>query len=64
MVSQVQWNQLEQLIFLLLCVSSEDHWLFEWVLEGGWEKGWEGEGKKELIAPVVQQSMFQQGIIL
>ena len=39
-VSHVLQNQLEQVhcIFLLLFVSSEDHWLFDWVL-GGWEGG-------------------------
>ena len=41
-VSHVLQNQLKQLhcIFLLLFVSSEHHWLFDWVL-GGWEGEWE-----------------------
>ena len=39
-VSHVLQNQLEQVhcIFLLLFVSSEDHWLFDWVL-GEWDRG-------------------------
>ena len=45
-VSHVLQNQLEQVhcIFLQLFVSSEDHWLFDWVL-GGWEGGRE-KGKE------------------